>query len=138
MDTSTEEHKKSRWATPVLLAIFGIYMFMWGIPAIGHRILLADDYYGMGNNPYFDVNKANCDASDFKKTKGKFLLIYPYEVTIHRSCSWSKKHNSATNKSVLIKVIRPHNMLRELSLQDVSAHASAREIIYFKNEEGIY
>lgn len=54
MTEGTEVRETSRWATPVLLAIFGFYMFMWGIPAIGHRILLADDYYGMARSPYFD------------------------------------------------------------------------------------
>lgn len=82
MTEGTEVRETSRWATPVLLAIFGYYMFMWWIPAIGHRILLADDYYGMARSPYFDIEKANCDHYDYQRVEGNFLFIYPYEAII--------------------------------------------------------
>lgn len=100
--------KKSKpFASFVVSCIILGTIFLWALPEIGHRILLANDY-NMKESHVYSGSPLDCSKIESERVDAKFLWVYPYTAIIMRGCRY--EYPSLIKKGEYVRIItnKPH------------------------------
>lgn len=126
--------KKSKpFASFVVSCIILGTLFLWALPEIGHRILLADDYYGLANKHEIYQKNLDCDKTVLEEKKGRFLGIYPYRATMNKGCLWDPKSQSYYASYIQVRARKPYIFSMGKILNRTELIASSYKIILHIN-----
>lgn len=94
--------------------LFAALVVFWIIPWVGHKILMADDYYTMKRHEVYTSKTVNCSEIVYEKIYGNFLFIYSYSAAITKSCVRDQKTRVLDKYLIVIKAERPHTIIADI------------------------
>lgn len=120
------------WARAGIIFVVLFLFFFWGLPRIGHEVLLRDDYYTFGRHSSFKHENVRCDNHQNVRIDGRFLDIYPYVAVLSNGCSGNYFAKRDETTFVRIEVRRPYTIFDSLTKYSSEMIASSFETIFYE------